>query len=318
MEKPESYSPLVSVIVPVYNGSNFIKAAIESIAAQDYENIEIIVVNDGSTDNGATERIVLGLGLPNLRYIKKDNGGVATALNVGIEASQGEFISWLSHDDLLAKNKIRRQVLFLRRLLKKNKSIEKTILYGDTVLIDEKGRKHSLLKQLLYHKGRGPFCEPADFFRIGCLFYGSLLLPRSFFKDNKFVENLKYSQDSYSFFQMLAAGYQLLYCPRSVVKYRIHKQQGSFVRLEEYDNDCQLIYQAFVGYFNETGDMRFFRGYLFYLARKGAAFPANLKLFNKLMDEHSQSFCSADIRKARRTHKIYGFLYKIKRKIIGR
>jgi glycosyltransferase involved in cell wall biosynthesis len=77
------FNPKVSIIIPVYNGSNFLKEAIDSAIAQTYKNIEIIVINDGSSDNGATEKIAKSYG-DKIRYFKKENGGVATALNLGI------------------------------------------------------------------------------------------------------------------------------------------------------------------------------------------------------------------------------------------
>ena len=76
----------VSIIIPVYNGSNYLKEAIESALAQTYDNVEVLVVNDGSNDGGATEQIALSYG-ERIRYFKKENGGVASALNVGIHHS---------------------------------------------------------------------------------------------------------------------------------------------------------------------------------------------------------------------------------------
>ena len=104
--------PLVSIIIPVYNGSNYMREAIDSALAQTYPNIEIIVINDGSNDNGATEKIALGYG-EKITYIKKENGGVSSALNAGIEAMHGEYFSWLSHDDKYLPEKIETQVAVL-------------------------------------------------------------------------------------------------------------------------------------------------------------------------------------------------------------
>lgn len=101
--------PLVSVIIPVYNGSDYIRQAIESILAQTYQNHEIIVVNDGSTDQGETRRVVLSYG-NQVRYIEKENGGVSSALNCGIQAMQGEYFAWLSHDDLFCPEKFSKQM----------------------------------------------------------------------------------------------------------------------------------------------------------------------------------------------------------------
>ena len=108
--------PTVSVVIPVYNGSNYVGQAIESILAQTYQNREIIVVNDGSTDQGATRHVVLSYG-NQVRYIEKENGGVSSALNCGIQAMQGEYFAWLSHDDLFCKEKLSNQMEFLHRVI---------------------------------------------------------------------------------------------------------------------------------------------------------------------------------------------------------
>lgn len=100
-----NYNPLVSIIIPVYNGANYMREAIDSAIAQTYKNIEIIVVNDGSIDNGETERIALSYG-NKIKYYYKENGGCASALNFGISKMQGEWFSWLSHDDVYYHKKI--------------------------------------------------------------------------------------------------------------------------------------------------------------------------------------------------------------------
>ncbi len=102
-------SPLVSIIIPVYNGANYLSEAIDSALAQTYKNIEILVINDGSNDHGATEKIAKSYG-DKIRYFSKENGGVATALNLGIKKMKGEYFSWLSHDDIYYPNKVAVQV----------------------------------------------------------------------------------------------------------------------------------------------------------------------------------------------------------------
>jgi len=101
---------LVSIIIPVFNGENFLREAIDSALAQTYSPIEVIVVNDGSTDN--TEQICLGYG-DRIRYYFKQNGGVATALNFGIGRMNGEYFAWLSHDDVYYPTKTEVQVKML-------------------------------------------------------------------------------------------------------------------------------------------------------------------------------------------------------------
>lgn len=102
--------PRVSVIVPTYNRASFISAAIDSALSQGYENLEIVVVDDGSTDH--TQQ-VLSAYEGQVRYIYQENQGEAVARNTGIAASSGEFIAFLDSDDIWLPNKLTKQVNFL-------------------------------------------------------------------------------------------------------------------------------------------------------------------------------------------------------------
>jgi glycosyltransferase involved in cell wall biosynthesis len=86
-----SYSPLVSIIMPVYNGGKYAGQALESVFKDAYRPIEVIVVDDGSSDN-TTE--IIGR-YDNVRFVYQDNEGVASARNKGITISRGEIIAFL-------------------------------------------------------------------------------------------------------------------------------------------------------------------------------------------------------------------------------
>lgn len=133
MNKREK-SPKVSIIIPVYNGADYLEKAIDSALNQSYTNLEVIVVNDGSNDDGKTAEIAKSYG-KRIVYIEKENGGVSSALNCGIAKMTGDYFSWLSHDDEYWKEKIERQVAILR----KNKN-KKMLTLCDTEFIDEKSR----------------------------------------------------------------------------------------------------------------------------------------------------------------------------------
>ena len=100
-------APLVSVVIPVYNQGQYLPAAIESVLAQRYEPVELIVVDDGSTDDSPA---VLQRYTGRLRVITQANHGASHALNRGIEASSGSLICWLSADDEFLPGKILVQV----------------------------------------------------------------------------------------------------------------------------------------------------------------------------------------------------------------
>ena len=99
-------NPLVSVIIPVYNGGRFLRAALESVFAQTYRPIEVIVVDDGSVDDSG----VIAQSFPEVNYIHQTNQGVAVARNNGIEAARGEFFAFLDQDDLWTNEKLQLQV----------------------------------------------------------------------------------------------------------------------------------------------------------------------------------------------------------------
>lgn len=101
-------APLVSCIVPVYNGEAFLGEALDSIVAQRYRPIEILVVDDGSTDG--TAGVAAGARGVRVRYARQDNAGGAAARNRGIKMAQGEFVAFLDADDVWPPEKLERQV----------------------------------------------------------------------------------------------------------------------------------------------------------------------------------------------------------------
>jgi len=101
--------PLVSVIIPAYNAEKFLEEAINSVLNQTYPNMEIIVIDDGSTDN--TKSKVLSF--KNIRYIYQKHSGIAEARNRGIENAEGEYIAFLDADDLWMPHKTEIQLNFL-------------------------------------------------------------------------------------------------------------------------------------------------------------------------------------------------------------
>jgi glycosyltransferase involved in cell wall biosynthesis len=103
--------PLVSVIIPVFNGEKYIGEAVESVLSQSYSPLELIVVDDGSTDGSAS----MVQKYDRVRYIYQLNSGVAVARNTGIAAASGEFIAFLDADDLWPPQKLEIQTGYLQK-----------------------------------------------------------------------------------------------------------------------------------------------------------------------------------------------------------
>jgi glycosyltransferase involved in cell wall biosynthesis len=102
-------APLVSVVIPVYNGQDYLRAAIHSVLAQDYRPLEVVVVDDGSRDDSAA----IAQSFPDVRYLHQENQGHAAAKNTGISAARGELIAFLDADDLWEPGKLTAQVAYL-------------------------------------------------------------------------------------------------------------------------------------------------------------------------------------------------------------
>ena len=101
--KMEQNNPLVSVVIPVFNGERYLSEAIDSVLNQSYRPIEVVILDDGSTDNTA---VIAKRYLPSIKYYYQPNGGIASALNHGIAQSEGEYLSFLDADDLWLPDKL--------------------------------------------------------------------------------------------------------------------------------------------------------------------------------------------------------------------
>lgn len=216
MKQP--FSPKVSIVIPVYNGSNYLKEAIDSALAQTYKNIEVIVINDGSNDNGKTDKICKSYG-KRIRYFKKENGGVSSALNMGIEKMEGEYFSWLSHDDVYYPEKVEKQITLLSELKERNK----VVLYSNYELIDKDGK----FLQNVYHKHEELVKKPEYALLRGSVNGITLLIPKSAFDEyGKFDETLKCTQD-YEMWRRMIKTFQFVHTKDIITKTRIHALQDT-------------------------------------------------------------------------------------------
>ena len=186
--------PLVSVIIPTYNSACTITECINSVIGQTYENIEIVVVDDGSTDSTvAIVRELSSLSAKKIRLIKQSNGGPSSARNKGIEAVAGSYIAFLDSDDMWYPDKIARQV----DVLQKNRS---AMLVGCLYSIGD--------KQVFSHYSSE--VENRSLFQLllkNCFITSAVMCRREVLFHYTFNERQKYSEDYRLWLQLAAKGY---------------------------------------------------------------------------------------------------------------
>lgn len=214
--------PLISIIIPVYNAQSYLAEAIESVLAQTYRMIEVIVVDDGSTDRSG--HVARSYGMP-VRYTFQANNGTGAARNRGVELAQGEFLAFLDQDDLWVKDKLRRQIAAFRH---------------DPALDVVFGRVEQFYSpELLQCK------EDVTVSRFGTLpglHVGAMLISRDAFgrvgpfridyQIAEFIEWYARSRD---------LGLTSLMLPEVVMRRRVHKTNQSFLRRERRFEYVQVL-----------------------------------------------------------------------------
>lgn len=134
--------PLVSVVMPLFNGADFVKESIESVIKQQYQNWELLVVDDCSTDNSVEIIKSIAGSEPRVKLVHLNhNSGPAVARNTAIEHAQGRFIAFLDSDDIWSAQKLEIQVHYM--LTHKH-----AFTYTNYHLIDEQGNNHGLAKSI--------------------------------------------------------------------------------------------------------------------------------------------------------------------------
>lgn len=265
-----SYNPLVTIVIPAYKAANYLAEAIDSALAQTYENIEIIVINDGSPDNGATRKIALSYG-NKIRYIEKENGGSSSALNEGIKNMRGEWFSWLSHDDLYYPEKISEQIRFINSLNVSSDEIYKHFFFCACDFINSNGGYIKKADTAQSEKMRYTvdnlkgneylIAEPTKYNFYGC---GCLIHKKVFEQVGGFDENLRLINDLDMWYRIYAAGYKLHFMSKSLVMGRLHSAQISRSIGFSYHNPEQdMFWQRSLEYLKKNCENNFDVFYLF-------------------------------------------------------
>ena len=238
------YNPLVSIIIPVYNGSKYLEEAVKSALAQTYKNIEIIIINDGSKDTKETEKIVKKY-QNKVTYFYKENGGVSSALNLGITNMNGEWFSWLSHDDYYYPNKIERQIELLNTI--PENELERTIVFSDFDFIDGNGAplKIPTKNQLV----SGMTNEELILSNIkrnsmgGCTF---IISKAAYDAIGGFNEEIRGVSDFDYWYRLLFNDYKFHYINEILVSNRMHREQITYKQSKKNIKESKEFHRTVV------------------------------------------------------------------------
>jgi len=215
-----SLNDKVSVIIPVYNSENFLKDSINSVLHQTYQNLEIIAIDDGSTDNSLK---ILQKYSDKITVIHQENKGLGDALNVGIKNMNGKWFKWFSPDDILYSNAIEILVNEAKKLS------ENTIIYSNWELIDGVGKKIRDFFESNYNE-LNIFEYNVRLLDGQQINVNTTLIPASLFKKGCLIQNLEDPiAIDYDFFLRAGMLYNTKFylISKSLVQYRIHSLQLS-------------------------------------------------------------------------------------------
>lgn len=209
-------SPLVSIITPTYNARSYVKEAIDSALAQTHRNIEIIVVDDGSTDN-TKEIVVPYVEKKQIKYIYQKNGGISAARNAGIKKAKGEYIALLDADDVFLPEKIKKQVTHLES----NPSCD--VSYCDLHHFWDDKPDDLMKLNYKYYSGREVF---QNTLRRSFIAPVTVLFRKKVFEKYGYFDEAirKYAEDFEFWLRLTYRGAHICFLPETLAKLRLRRE----------------------------------------------------------------------------------------------
>ncbi|WP_260491927.1 glycosyltransferase family 2 protein [Pseudoalteromonas maricaloris] len=226
----------IDIILPVYNGEDYISESIESILNQTFSHFNLIVINDGSTDNTKLILERLKSADDRIQVINKDNEGLIATLNLGISLSRAKYLVRMDHDDILAPNKLEMQINYMKR----HENID--VLGCNAVLIDSVGEKVGSISFPVT-----PLAVKAKSFVRVPVLHPSVMIKVSD-KIRPFLyydESQLYCEDFGLWLRLLDNGFCITNLKEKLMYYRVHNSSVSSTRKKDMQyNACKIIESA--------------------------------------------------------------------------
>lgn len=222
--------PTISVILPVYNGEKYLSEAIESVLDQNFKNFELIIINDGSTDNslGIIKKFIINDS--RIKLISRDNKGLVASLNEGISSARGSFIARMDADDICLPTRFEEQLAYMKlHNLDLCGSYVQVFNENRDILIRKYPENHEniIITSLFYN----PFAHPASMIR------------RIVFESVKYEDEL--AEDYALWCKVILAGFKVGNLPKVLLKYREHDQQITKNKVDDLNISANNIASQF-------------------------------------------------------------------------
>lgn len=224
------HTPLVSVVIPTYNQPAFLREALDSVLAQTFADYEIIVVNDGSTDDTQEQLERYG---DRIRVITQDNQGIGRARNRGMDAASGRYIAFLDHDDLWHPAKLETQVAYMQ---------EHPDCVGNSVPFEYSSTPGKVSFDLGIRGSDGIVPDALHVFARGQIFLlsSALMIDRMKVGDLRYATRRSCVEDLPLQLKLLTRGPFGIATERILTTYRMHASNATKSALH-YDNGTQLL-----------------------------------------------------------------------------
>jgi glycosyltransferase involved in cell wall biosynthesis len=236
--------PLVSIVTPTFNQSHFLRDTIESVLEQNYEGVEYLVLDDGSTDN--TPQILADYN-GRVEWESQPNMGQTPTINKGWQRSRGEIVTWLNSDDTLLPGALEKVVAYF------NEHSEVDIVFGDTIFTKEDGtpierskRRSAFDYKTFVVECDNPIAQPSAFIRRRVVDEAGLLDPHYYY----FMD--------WDFWLRAGLNHKIAYLPEPLSTYRLHSESKTIAQAARAAPELEYMYRKFFQHDDVPAEIRRF------------------------------------------------------------
>lgn len=250
-------NPRVTVITPTYNREKFLPEAIDGVLAQTFGDFELIVVDDGSTDNSGEILAAYQAKDSRIRTFWQENQGQSVARNLALAEARGEFICFLDSDNYWPAEKLQHQI----KLFDENPSVD--VIYGDIITVDEDGREQTR-HNMTRHSGH----IAKWMLRDNCVSMNTAMARRECFDQMGGMSGQRRVADDYGLWLKFSARYKFLYVPEFWAFYRVMDDQISSDKTARFESNEAIIHNFRKNYPDAVTQQEFDAGFAVFYVRK--------------------------------------------------